>query len=200
MSSLNVFLKAVCDLAWIEDQIRLGRKVGLVGIDSQLFMEIIQDPRDDLLRQPMNIWLAVVDESKCHANGEHILQLMWLDNLPKLESIANGLWSWSWYKSKILPNLKIWLYRYDLVDPDAKWQNSLQRGIVYSIKETDKALTTMDRANDTATTSYISLNIDPPTVSKVATLRLSDHLPPETLTLQCHSTLTTSVRLPIQLS
>jgi hypothetical protein len=163
-------------------------------------MEIIQDLRDDLLRQLMNIWLAVVDKSKFYANGEHILQLVWPDNPPEHKLIANGLWSWAWYKSKILPNLKIWLYRYDSDDCNAKYQNSLQRGIVYSIEETNEALTTMDGANDTATTSYISLNINPPTASKVTMLRLSDYLPPESLTLQCHSTSTTSVRLLIRLS
>jgi hypothetical protein len=54
---------------------------------------------------------------------------------------------------------------------------------VYLIKETDKALTTIDKANNIAMMLYISLNIKPLTMSKVVMLRLSNHPPLETLTL-----------------
>jgi hypothetical protein len=54
---------------------------------------------------------------------------------------------------------------------------------VYSIKETDKALTTINRANNIATMLYISLNIKLLTMLKVAMLHLSNYPLLETLTL-----------------
>jgi hypothetical protein len=81
MSTCDRLLIAMYDLAWIQAQIIRGRKVGLMGKDSQLLVDMIQDPREDLLKQPMNIWLAVVDEAGFNEKDGRILQLVWPESL-----------------------------------------------------------------------------------------------------------------------
>jgi len=198
MSTLDRFLTAVCDPTWIQAQIIHGRKVGLVGKDCQLLMDMIQDLGEDIFKQPMNIWLAVVDEMEVNGRNERILQLVWPDSSSKLNLIEDKLWTWAWYKSPVLPNLKIWLYQYNS-GGSSQYRNSLERGIVHSIKDTEDALTTMDGAKNSATTFYVSLNTDSPTPWKVTMPSLNDHLPLDSLTLQCYTTATTSIRLPIRL-
>lgn len=200
MSSFVDFLVAACDPApgWIENQIKYRRKVGLVGKYSQL-LDKFQNPSKDTSGWTMDIWLAIVDETKVNVDNERILQLVWPDSPPKLNLIEDDLWTWAWYKSLTVPNLKIWLYQYHS-DSSQQYRNSLERGIVHSIKDTDDALTTMDKANNSATTFYVSPNMDSPTPWKVTMPSLNDHLLPDSLTLQCYTTPTASVRLPIRLS
>jgi len=191
------FLVAVCDPdpGWIKNQINCRRKVGLVGKDSQLLLDTIQNPSKKT--QTMNIWLAVVDETQFNAKSEPILQLAWPDRVSNFKFIEDDLWTWAWYKSSVLPNLKIWLYQYN--GDGSLYRNSLQRGIVHSIKDTDNALTTTEGAGSSATTFYVSLNIESLIPQKATEPLLSSHLPPGCLTLQCYTTVTKSIRLPIQL-
>lgn len=201
MATFNIdTVAALCglDSTWIKDQIKLRRKIGLVGKDLQRLINIIQDEGENMSEQSINIWLVIADE-EIHQGNERILKLLWPKELPKLTRISNDFWTWAWYKSPILPNLKVWLYQY--MSTKEKYLNSLQRGIVYSIEETDNAFTTMDLADDSATTFYINLVWDSPFLHHIARRRSSYHSQQHCLILNCHSdqTATSSIRLPIQL-
>lgn len=200
MNPLTHALIAACNLdnTWITSQIKCGRKLGLVGKDLPLLIDIIQNQREYMFKQSLSVWLVVMDEEIYHDG--RILKLLWPENLPRLNSIDNTLWTWAWYNSPGLTNLKVWLYQYKS-DGKEIYPNSLQRGIVYSNQDTDEALTDTDQTINSAKTLYISLDSDQPTLREVTMPRLSNHSPMHCLTLNCHSdwTATSSVRLPIRL-
>jgi hypothetical protein len=114
MSPFIDFLVTACNptFGWIENQITHGRKVGLVGKDSQLLMDMFNNPGKITSKWTINIWLAVVDGTEVNARNEPILQLVWPESLSDMSNFECNLWTWAWYESPVLPNLKIWHYRY----------------------------------------------------------------------------------------
>jgi hypothetical protein len=127
MSSLIDSLVAVCDPA-PGNQIR---KVGLVGKDCQLLVDIFQI------------------QAKIHPGGLWTSGLRWW--MRRRLGIMSGSYSLCDQKvcrsqprtfcgrglcigPPVLPNLRIWLYQYHS-DSNLSYRNSLERGIVHSIKD-----------------------------------------------------------------